>query len=128
MAFVKNHQGKHIRAFKDIGPEMERLRLRVRHRDNYFALITLPGNGKDSNLLDGQGQEFNVADHQCGRRAAVGALKVSEHVPFLGAAASGSRDGASTALYSNYEQLLFVKIQQVLRAHAKTPSRHCRQV
>lgn len=29
MTYVKMHQGKHIRAFKDVGPELERLRLKV---------------------------------------------------------------------------------------------------
>lgn len=29
MLYVKNQQGKHVRAFKDVGPELDKLRLKV---------------------------------------------------------------------------------------------------
>jgi hypothetical protein len=38
MTFVKHNQGKHIRAFKDIGPEMERLRLKVPFGEASFGI------------------------------------------------------------------------------------------
>jgi hypothetical protein len=39
MTFVKSHQGKQIRAFKDIGPELERLRIKVSVLHNLSFLV-----------------------------------------------------------------------------------------
>jgi hypothetical protein len=38
---MKNHHGKQIRAFRDVGPEMEKLRLKVRTRllHYYYYII-----------------------------------------------------------------------------------------
>ena len=38
MAFVKANQGKHIRAFKEVGPELERLRLKSSEKIRDFLL------------------------------------------------------------------------------------------
>ncbi|TPX61117.1 hypothetical protein SpCBS45565_g07345 [Spizellomyces sp. 'palustris'] len=38
MAFVKSQQGQHIRAFKDAGPELERLRLKAAEKSRDFLI------------------------------------------------------------------------------------------
>ncbi|KAI8822052.1 Sac2 family-domain-containing protein [Fimicolochytrium jonesii] len=38
MAYVKSQQGQHIRAFKDVGPELERLRLRAAEKSKEFLI------------------------------------------------------------------------------------------
>ncbi|KAJ3010115.1 Vacuolar protein sorting-associated protein 52 [Thoreauomyces humboldtii] len=38
MSFVKSQQGQHVKAFKDVGPELERLRLRAAEKSKDFLI------------------------------------------------------------------------------------------